>query len=376
MKTTAAVLYEAGARTPYAQSGPLVIEDLELAGPGPGEVLVEVAAAGLCHSDLSVIDGSRKWPIPMILGHEASGIVRELGPGVRGLETNDHVVFSFLPICGRCDACAAGRPALCNPGIRANVAGTLLTGACPFTNRKGQRIHPFLGVAGFSRFSVVAQESLVRIDRGIDLHKAAVFGCAILTGVGAVANAARVEPGASVAIFGLGGVGLSAVMGARAVGAHPIIAVDVQADKLTLATELGASHVIDAGPGDAPKKIRELTKGGVAYAIECAGRAAVLAQAYESTRRGGVTVTIGLPNPKEEFKTSAFGITADERTIKGSFMGSSVPSRDIPRYLAMDGAGLLAASRLITRTMSLEQINAGFDALAAATAVRQLVAFS
>lgn len=375
MRTRAAVLYESGKPAPYADSRPLVIEDLELTGPGPGEVLVQVSAAGLCHSDLSVIDGSRPWPLPMVLGHEASGIVREVGPEVRGFSVGDHVVFSFIPVCGRCEPCATGRPALCMPGIRANVGGILLTGSKPLANHHGQGIHHFLGVAGFSEYTVVASESLVKIDPAFPLEKGALFGCAVITGVGAVANAAKVEPGSSVAVFGMGGVGLSAVMGARAMGAYPIVAVDVLKDKLEVALTAGASHTVDASAGDPTKPIREITRGGADYAIECAGRADVLVQAYAATRRGGTTVTIGLPNPNQEFKVSAFSLTADERTVKGSFMGSAVPARDIPRYMAMYGADLLPVDKLVTRIISLDQINEGFDALASGQAVRQLICF-
>jgi alcohol dehydrogenase len=371
MRTKAAVLYEAGKSAPYADSCPLVVEDLELSGPGPGEVLVEVVGAGLCHSDLSVIDGSRRWPLPMVLGHEASGIVREVGPGVRGLAADDHVVFSFMPMCGHCEPCATGRPALCLPGIKANVAGSLLNGAKHLTNAKGETIHHFLGVAGFSQYSVVVQESLVKIDPKIDLATAALFGCAVITGFGAVANAAKVPPGASVAVFGLGGVGLSALLGAKAVGANPIIAVDVLEEKLELARQLGATHTVLSTEQPAVKQVRDLTRGGVEFAFECAGRADVLIAAYEATRRGGTTVTVGLPNPAQEFKVS----TADEKTVKGSFMGSAVPSRDIPRYLGMQVSGLLPVEKLVTRTIGLEQINAGFDALAAGQAVRQIIRF-
>lgn len=375
MRTKGAVLYEPGKSSPYADSKPLVVEDLELSGPGAGEVLVELVGAGLCHSDLSVIDGSRKWPLPMLLGHEASGIVREVGPGVAGFREEDHVVFSFVPVCGHCDLCATGRPALCLPGIKANVAGTLLTGRRHLSNTKGEPIHHFLGVAGFAQHTVVAAESLVKIDPQFDLALAALFGCAVITGVGAVANAAKVPPGASVAVLGLGGVGLSALMGAKAAGANPIIAVDVLDEKLELAKRFGATHTLNSSLDSAAKAIRELTRGGVEYAFECAGRADVLQLAYEATRRGGTTITIGLPRPTEELKISAFGLTADEKTLKGSFMGSAVPSRDIPRYLGMYSAGLLPVDGIVTKTIALEEINEGFDALATGQAVRQIIRY-
>jgi alcohol dehydrogenase len=226
MKTKAAVLYNMGAQSPYAKSLPLVIDEISLAGPSAGEVLVEIAGAGLCHSDLSVIDGSRPRTMPMVMGHEASGIVRDVGADVREFAPGDHVVFSFVPVCGRCSFCASGRGALCEPGARANVAGTLLSGARHFSDSKSMACNHHLGVSAFSQFTVAAQESLVKIDASLPLTTAALFGCAVMTGVGAVVNTARVTPGSSVAVFGMGGVGLSVIMGAHAIGAYPIIAID------------------------------------------------------------------------------------------------------------------------------------------------------
>lgn len=376
MKARAAVLYHMGAQAPYAESRPLVIEDVELTPPGPGEVLIEVASAGLCHSDLSVIDGSRPRVMPMVLGHEASGVVRELGPEVRALEIGDHVVFSFVPNCGRCAQCAIGRPALCENGATANRLGTLLSGARHFTNASGQGLHHHLGVSGFSSLTVAAQESLVRIDPSVPLAQAALFGCAVLTGVGAVVNTAQVEPGSSVAVFGLGGVGLSAVMGANASGAHPIIAVDVQDHKLELARSLGATHTINATHDDPAPAIREITQGGAHYSFESVGNERVLMQAYEAVRRGGTTVTIGLPPPNRQFSVPAVSLVTEERTVKGSYMGSAVPRRDIPRLIALWQSGRLPVDRLQTGTLGLEEINAGFDALARGEAVRQLLSFA
>lgn len=376
MKTKAAVLYEMGAPQPYAESLPLVIGDVALAGPGPGEVLVEIAASGLCHSDLSVLDGSRPRKLPLVMGHEASGIVREVGAGVTEFADGDHVVFSFVPVCGRCSFCASGRGALCEPGAQANVAGTLLSGARRFTNSESEVCNHHLGVSGFSQFTVAAQESLVKIDASLPLIKAALFGCAVMTGVGTVVNTARVVPGASVAVFGMGGVGLSAIMGARAAGANPIVAVDRFDDKLKLAREVGATDTVNVTQDDPVAAIRELTGGGVDYAFESVGNENVLMQAYESTRRGGTTITVGLPAPDKMFSVPAVGITLEERTIKGSYMGSSVPRRDIPRYIAMYQSGILPVDKLHTHTLRLEEINAGFDRLAQGQAVRQVIDFT
>lgn len=374
MHTRAAVLYEMEKPTPYAESKPLVIEELELASPGPGEVLVELAGAGLCHSDLSTIDGSRPRVMPMVMGHEASGIVREVGPGVHDLQPDDHVVFSFVPLCGHCIPCATGRPALCEPGAKANIAGTLLSGRRPFRNAAGEEINHHLGVAAFSEYTVVAQESLIKIDAQLPLSTAALFGCAVMTGVGAVVNTAKVEPGSSVAVFGLGGVGLSTIMGARAAGAESIFAVDLLPDKLELAAQVGATHLINAGEEDPVLMLKDIMQG-VDYAFESVGSEQVLQQAYAATKRGGMTVTIGLPHPAKMFSIPAVSLVAEERTIKGSYMGSAVPRRDLPRFIAMYQAGLLPVDKLLSRTIQLDEINAAFDDLATGAAVRQVITF-
>lgn len=379
MQTKAAILYEMGLAQPYAESLPLVLDEITIDGPGTGEVSVEIAAAGLCHSDLSVVDGSRPRVMPMVLGHEASGVVREIGSGVTEFAPGDHIVFSWVPVCGRCQFCIAGRGALCEPGGAANIAGTLLNGARRFTDSRSQppqACHHHLGVSAFSQFTVAAEESLIKVDPDLPLNVAALFGCAVITGVGAVLNTARVPAGSSVAVFGMGGVGLSAVMGARVAGAFPIIAVDRVEDKLELARELGATHTINAAVMDPVVAIRDMGDGGADYVFESVGNETVLIQAYESTRRGGTTITVGLPAPDKMFTVPALGIVAEERTIKGSYMGSCVPRRDIPRYIAMYQAGLLPVNKLHTHTLPLDEINAGFDRLARAQAVRQIIEFT
>ncbi|RME44351.1 MAG: alcohol dehydrogenase, partial [Chloroflexi bacterium] len=232
-----------------------------------------------------------------------------------------------------------------------------------------------LGVSAFSQYTVVAQESLVKVDPDIPLGIAALFGCAVMTGVGAVVNTAQVRPGTSVAVFGMGGVGLSALMGARAAGAYPIVAVDVLEHKLELAREVGASHVVNAREGDPVEAIKEITRGGAEYTFESVGHEQVLIQAYHATARGGMTVTIGLPHPSRQFAVPAVSLVGEERTVKGSYMGSSIPRRDIPRFTAMYKAGLLPVEKLLTRTITLDEINEAFDALARGDAVRQVVRF-
>lgn len=374
MKVRAAVLSQMGLPAPYARSQPLRVTELELDPPGPGELLVRVRAAGLCHSDLSVIDGSRPRVMPMVLGHEAAGEIVECGPDVAGFAPGDTVVFAFVPSCGHCSYCAEGRAALCEPGAQANVAGTLLSGARRWRADDGTMLHHHLGVSAFAEYTVVSARSAVRIDPDLRPEIAALFGCAVMTGVGAVVNTAHVAPGDSVAIFGMGGVGLAALLGALAAGAHPIVAIDVLPAKLELARSLGATHTVLAGP-DGVAEVREITRGGAACALETAGSEAALAQAYAATRRGGTTVTVGLPHPHKQFAISAVSLVAEERTVKGSYMGSTVPRRDLPRYIALHRAGRLPVDRLLTHTLALDEINPAFDRLACGAAVRQVVLF-
>lgn len=399
MKIQSAVLREAGLARPYSTSEPLHWESLELADPGPGEVRVRVRAAGLCHSDLSTINGSRLRPTPMAIGHEAAGEIVAVGPDVTDRRLGEHVVLTFVPTCGSCEFCAEGRPALCGPGAAANGAGELLGGGRRLRTvgpaggdtagapndgaaqagtdpRPSEEVHHHLGVSAFSEHVVVSTRSVVPIDPELPWEIAALFGCAVLTGVGAVVNAAKVTPGESVAIFGLGGVGLAALLGAVAAGAQPIVAVDRVPEKLALARELGATTMIAADDGvDVAAAVRDATGGGVHHAIETVGSAAVLAQAYAATRRAGQTTTVGLPDPSSQLQIPAVTITAEERTIRGSYLGSCVPQRDIPRFVALYRAGRLPVDRLLSHRLTPDQINAGFERLAAGEGVRQVVVF-
>jgi alcohol dehydrogenase len=376
MRIHGAVLTRSGVPRPYAEGPALAIREIELANPGPGELLVRIVAAGLCHSDLSVIDGSRIRPLPMLLGHEASGVVEAIGDGVDIVSPGDHVVLSYVPSCGACVPCQSGRPALCQPGFVSNGAGTLLSGARRLTTiDDGESLNHHLGVSAFADHAVVSQASVVRIDPDADLAVAAVLGCAVLTGVGAVVNTAAPRPGSSAVVFGLGGVGLSAVMGARLAGCHPIVAVDIVPAKLDLAMELGATHAVRGDDPDALATIREITQGGGETVIEAVGRVATLQQAFEATARGGTTVTVGLPAPDQLLAIPALRLVAEERTLKGSYMGSAVPRRDVPKLLALAQSGRLPIERLVSGTLRLEGINEGFDRLADGTAVRQLLTF-
>jgi alcohol dehydrogenase len=375
MKIRAAVLEESGLPPPYAVSRPLQVREVELDGPGQGEVLVQIAAAGLCHSDLSVIDGNRPRPLPMVLGHEAAGVVEAVGPGVADLRRGDHVVCVFVPSCGTCEYCCEGRPALCIPGAAANGAGALLSGQRRLhaLTADGGSLNHHLGVSAFAEYAIVARQSLVRIDPGLDFKHAALFGCAVLTGVGAALNGARVTAGSVVAVIGLGGVGMAALLGARAAGAERIVAIDISPTKLEWARSLGATDTFLATEDNVEQHVRDASGGGVESVLELAGSVKALTLGYRILRRGGSLVTAGLPPPQASFAIPAVSLVADEKTVRGSYLGSCVPARDIPRYVRLFQSGKLPIERLLTREFGLADINAGFDKLRDGELLRGLI---
>lgn len=374
MRTRAAVLRRQDSAGPYSQTRPIEIADVELAPPGPGEILVAIKAAGLCRSDLSVINGDRPRPLPMALGHEAAGRVEAVGEGVDDLAPGDHVVTTFMPNCGHCLPCAEGRPALCEPGAEANGAGVLLAGGRRLSEQ-GAAIHHHLGVSAFAERAVMSRRSVVRIDPAVPFVEAALFGCAVLTGVGAVVNTARMAMGSSAAVVGLGGVGLAALLGARAAGAGRIVAVDLSPDKLELARELGATDIVDGRDPDCVERVRALTGGGVDFGFEMAGSIPALANALGMTKRGGTTITAGLPPAGATLPVDVVRLVGEERTLKGSYMGSCVPARDVPRYMQLYREGRLPVDRLLSDTLTLYEINSGFDRLQDGAAVRQVILF-
>jgi len=372
----AAILEQSGLPVPYTQSRPLKVREVELAGPGQGEVLVRIEAAGLCHSDLSVIDGNRPRPLPMVLGHEAAGVVEALGSGVEDLAVGDHVVFVFVPSCGTCECCSGGRPALCVPGATANGAGVLLSGERRLSVVEAGGDHALnhhLGVSAFAEYATVSRRSLVKVEPDLPFEHAALFGCAVLTGVGAVMNAAGVVPADKVAVIGLGGVGMAAVLGARAAGAEQIVAVDIAQEKLDLAITMGATDAFLATEEGVDEAIISATGGGVAHAIELAGSVAALQLGYKIVRRGGELTTGGLPAPSAILPIPAVNLVADEKTVRGSYLGSCVPARDIPRFIRLFQRGLLPVDKLLTRKMSLEDINEGFDLLREGKLLRAVI---
>ena len=374
MKINSAVLRKMGEEKPYKMSQPLQVEQVELEEPGIGEVQVKMIAAGLCHSDLSVISGVRPRPLPMSLGHEASAEIIKVGPNVKNLKVGQKVVLIFVPSCGQCTPCREGRPALCEPGNAANAQGVLLNGGSKLKSAHDS-IHHHCGISAFSEYAVVSENSCIPIGDDLDPVEAAVFGCAVLTGVGTVVNTAKITAGSSALIVGLGGVGLSGLLGAIASGAYPIVVADLNQDKLNLALELGATYAVNVGDVDAVEQVKKLTNGGVDFAFEFAGAVAAMQFAYNSTRRGGTTVTAGLPHPEAIWPIHQLTITAEERTIKGSYIGSSIPSRDIPRYIALYQAGKLPIHKLIGKKIKLNEINEGFDRLSSGESLRDLIVF-
>lgn len=372
MRIKAAVLHEQGKEHPFAQSQPLTVEDVELAPPGDDEVLIKTGAAGLCHSDLSMIRGVMERKVPMVPGHEAAGVVEEVGKNVTQCKAGDHVVMSFVPICGECEYCTTGRSNICITAFRARATGALINGERRLS-LEGRPLHHTNGVSCYAEYMVACEDSVIVIDKDVPMVDAALFGCAVVTGVGAIMNTAKIRPGATIGVVGLGGVGLCALLGGIVAGAGRIIAIDVADDKLGLARQLGATDTFNATDPDCVDKVVDATKGGVEYAFEVAGVVAAMQTAYAITRRGGMTVTSGLSQQEHTFKIPHAQLVVDERTIKGSYMGSSVVRQDVPKFIQLYKQGKLPVDKLRSGNIGLEELNKGFDKLAAGEAVRQML---
>lgn len=367
MKITGAVLEEIGRPRPFAESRPISISELELSEPGPTEILVRLEAAGICHSDLSVVDGNRVRPVPMLLGHEAAGRVVQVGAEVTDLSPGQRVVMSFLPRCEQCDNCAEDGRLPCTAGSKTNGEGTLLHGSMHL-DRDGEKIFHHLGVSGFATHAVVDRASAVPVGDDVPPDIAAVLGCAVLTGGGAVLNAARPTTEDSIMIVGLGGVGMAALITAISQNVARVVAVDTLDEKLEHARRLGAHEIYT------PQQVLE--QGVKArYVIECAGNPRAFETAFAATAVGGTTITAGLPAPDALAKVAPMTITGEARTIIGSYLGSAVPSRDIPKYAQLWREGKLPVEELITTHIHLSDINQAMDQLADGKAVRQVIMF-
>jgi len=339
---------------------PITVEEISVDPPKRGEVTVRLAACGVCHSDLSAITGTIALPLPLVLGHEGAGVVEAVGEGVADLRPGDHVIFSFIYMCGKCRFCVSGRPVLCLEQGKALT--TPLEGSPRVHDASGAPLSIFSGCGAMAEYATVSAENLIKIDSKIPLECAALVGCAVTTGVGAVFNTAKVEPGSSVAVFGCGGVGLSAVLGAVAAGADPIVAVDVAPERIEAALRLGATDAVEwaGGPDATAEQVRAVSGGGVDYAIEATGRPEASRAAFLSTRARGAAVLIGIPPADAEVSLPALSIPRLERRVLGSIYGSSRPERDFPALLSLYRRGRLPLDRLIASRMPLDAVGEAF----------------
>ena len=356
----AAVLHQAGA--------PLVVEEIELADLGPHDVRVALAASGVCHSDLSVQNGSIPFMFPTVLGHEGAGVVAEVGSAVTRVVPGDHVVLTWMPPCRRCYWCLAGQPMLCANGLTAALGGDYATVG-------GTRLVRGLGTATFAEQTLVPEGEVVPIDRSVPLELAALVGCALSTGIGAVWHTAEVRPGSSVAVIGCGGVGLAVLQGAKLAGAATVVAVDRVPGKLELAKTMGATVTVEA-TGDVPAAVREATGGrGADYVFEVVGRAATIRDAFASTRRGGVCVLVGAGSPAEQVQFDAMELFVDAKTLKGCVYGSTDPDRDFPVLVDLVRSGAVDASGMVSRRIALDEVNEAFAAMEAGSVARSVIVF-
>jgi S-(hydroxymethyl)glutathione dehydrogenase/alcohol dehydrogenase len=350
---------------------PVVVETIAVDPPKRGEVSVRLAACGVCHSDLSAITGTIALPLPLVLGHEGAGVVEEVGEGVSGLAQGDHVVFSFIYMCGRCRFCVAGRPVLCLEQGKALT--TPLEGTPRVRDASGAPLGIFSGCGAMAEYATVSAENLIKVDPKIPFDCAALVGCGVTTGVGAVFNTAKVEPGSSVAVFGCGGVGLSVVQGARIAGAERIIAIDTLPAKLEMAKKFGATETVLMEKEDVVKFLKKTTSGGPDYAFECVGSGELAGAAYRAIRRGGLAVVVGVAKPSDSTSVRTMTLPFEEKTLTGSYFGSCVPRVDFPRMLGLYMSGRLKLEELITRRYSIDEAPQAFADLQAGKNARGVI---
>jgi Zn-dependent alcohol dehydrogenase len=354
-----------------ATGGKLHIQELDLASPGPGEVLVRLGASGVCHSDFNAIDGTAETRCPAVLGHEGAGVVEAIGPGVTRVVAGDHVALSWAPSCGACEECLRDLPQLCSTAWPHMETGGLMDGTTRLS-RDGEPVYHYSFLSTFAEACVVPEKSCVPIAKDVPFDIAGLVGCAVTTGVGAVWRTAGVRPGDRVAVLGCGGVGLSALMAAVAVGAEPVIAVDAAASKLDVAKEFGATHgVLWAGsPEETAEAVKEASGGGVDYAIEATGRPEAMLAAFLSTRARGAAVLIGIPREDAVLPLPALSVPRLERRVLGSMYGSSRPERDFATTLDAYRSGRLPLDRLISHRLPLDEVEQGFALMRSGEALR------
>lgn len=353
-----------------------VRDDVEVQAPRAGEVKVRMGASGVCHSDLSIQNGTMASPFPVVCGHEGSAIVEEVGEGVTVVKPGDHVVLSWVPECGECFFCMRGQGSLCERATMALLAGGMLDGSKRMSSR-GQELSQMAALGSFSESSVVPQTSVVKIDDDVDLKVAALIGCGVLTGTGAALNTARIAKGDTVAVVGCGGVGLNVIQGAVIAGAERVIAVDVVPGKLELAKTFGATEAVNAGEGDPVGQVQALTQGrGADVSFEVIGLEQTIQQTIDMARRGGQAILVGVPRAEVAVNVPAFfGIVFNEKTIKGSWYGSSNVQQDVPKLVGLYKSGKLKLDELISRTVSLDEINDAFAALESGEVARSVIAY-
>lgn len=364
MDMKAAVLYE--------PRKPMAIETIQLDEPRDGEVLVRIAAAGVCHSDYHVMIGEWTSPLPAVLGHEGAGVVEKVGAGVTRMKPGDHVILNFRANCGHCHHCVVGRPVLCD-GIE--TPRVVMFDGTVRLHRNGEDVYHMARTSCFAEYAVVPESGAVPVRADIPFAPACLIGCAVMTGVGAVTNTARIEPGSHVAVIGCGGVGLNVVQGAVLAGADRIIAVDLLDNKLEFARQFGATDLVNAGQGDAVEQVREMTHGGADYVFEAIGNAKTIEQAYDMCRLGGSAVIVGMAPENDHIEINALSLPRTERAIVGSWYGSARPWVDLPKLADLYMNGRLKIDEMISRTYPLDDINTAYEALAAGEVARSVIVF-
>jgi Zn-dependent alcohol dehydrogenase len=353
----------------------VAVEEVEVRAPARGEVTVRLAACGVCHSDLSATNGTIPLAPPLVLGHEGAGVVVEVGEGVTDVAVGDHVISTFVSMCGRCRYCVTGRPVLCDQAVRTGT--TLPDGSTPVRDARGEAIGVFSGCGVMAEHATLHIDSVVKIDADFPLDRAALLGCGVMTGVGAVFNTARLEPGSTAVVFGAGGVGLNVIQACAIVGAALIVAVDPQDSKLQLAHRFGATHALNpTGESNVVRTLRKLTGGGADYAFECVGRGETVAQAYGALGRGGTAIVVGVAPPKDQTSIPTATLTFAEKTLKGSYFGSARPRQDFPRLVALHRAGKLLLDELITTRYTIDEAPRAFADLAAGRNARGMIVLS
>ncbi|OGO43010.1 MAG: zinc-binding dehydrogenase [Chloroflexi bacterium RBG_16_60_22] len=353
----------------YEYGKPLVVEEIDIAPPGAGEVKVKMAATAICHSDIHVIRGELPGKTPLVGGHESAGYIEEVGEGVSSVKKGDPVVASLLISCGKCKPCLTGRTHMCQ-------AAWARDNESPYRNKKGQPLMQMVKIGSFAEYTILHESQVVKVPKDMPLDRASLLACGVITGFGAVVNRARVEVMSSCVIIGTGGVGLNSVQGAAISGANPVIAVDISDSKLAAAKKFGATHTVNPGKADAIKAVKELTEGrGADYVFVTVGNVKAIEQGFAMSGPRGMTVVVGLPKFTDTITFSPFGFIKDERTLTGSFMGTTQLQTDIPRLIELYKAGILKLDELITERYPLEKINQAVEAVEKGKALRNVIMF-